>query len=114
MFEVGKKYVFVCTGSAPPVPHTCLAIYKHYVVVVSEVGCPYILDTRAGTSAWTEYREPARVSGWVNVYKSQNFECWMHQSKEKALERVNQLRSIQPNLDYITTVYVSGEEGKEP
>lgn len=54
----------------------------------------------------SEWREPLKVSGWVNVYKygsSYDYGC-VYPCKDDAISVSN---------GAIATVYVSGEEGKE-
>jgi hypothetical protein len=105
MFEVGKKYRGKKWDSNQYV--TCLAVHGDYAFVVRESpGCaPY---TICGTNVtWTEYREPIKVSGWVNVYRERvSSTHFFHTTKKIADE--------QACNDRIACIYVSGEEGKEP
>lgn len=102
MFEVGKKYIDADNKTV----YECLCVH-------GSEGWLKNLRTKSPTT-WTynpvvfkEYKEPIKVSGWMNYYSNGTVGGVLYETKQAAFEGRNKQL-------YLTTIYVSGEEGKEP
>lgn len=105
MFEVGKIYI---NSLNPTLKHTCVMCDGEYAWLRTEGG---YTTGKWNTHGWKEYREPVKVSGWVNVYKREQNITYLgnvYVSKHLAIGMKDH------GAELVATVYVSGEEGKEP
>lgn len=110
MFEVGKKYNYLPKNGSI---NTVLYIYVGFVLnkhVWMSTHTFDVFTSSDGPERWKEYKEPVKFSGWVNFYskdKPTPSRNWFS-TKDEAVY----LGKLSGN--YLTTLYVSGEEGKEP
>lgn len=111
MFEVGKKYRFHPYGLEKPDNG-----HMYFFLGLSKKGKP-VFETPYEEVFWSdqphlykEYKEPVKVSGWMNIYKNGPHEA----TSRRTFYQTKKLADFYAGSNRIACIYVSGEEGKEP